>query len=166
MEHRQNESLFDSETIAVYYAIPNYWNVIFLTIAVFKMYKGIEIGHAVYAVLFADLISTLIHVVILLVAFHSLTSYKYLKLHNSVVGSSLLVHYVCWCTTIVLRYLYVVHEERVYRTIPDMRQHVLIVLPVTGLFAVATYLPIIATAFILGIRIRFTPTCWGFRSFY
>lgn len=150
MEACQNESLFDSEILGYYYAIPNYFNGIVLTLGVFGMYKSIEIEHSVYAILFADLVSTLVHVLILLVAFHALNPQKYFPLHNFFTGSCLLIHCVCWCSTMVLRYLYVVHEEWVYGTVPDMKHQRLIALGLTASFVIIMFLAMVGTALIFG----------------
>ncbi len=159
MELRQNESLFDSENFGFHYAIPNYLNVIVLIIGLIGMYNSIEIGHAVYAILFADLVSALVHTMIHLIGFNLLNSKRYFPFHNLFNGSCLLTHCVCWCTTMILRYFYVAHEEWIYNKFPDMKQHRLIGLGLTAAFTILMYVPMIGTALILG-KIIFPVSSW------
>ena len=63
----------------IFFLIPELLNVLLLGLGVYEMHEGIEIGHPVYALLFANLVVALISSLLGLVSFLALTDDKFVK---------------------------------------------------------------------------------------
>ena len=65
--------------LTIFFLIPELLNVLLLGLGVYEMHEGIEIGHPVYALLFANLVVALISSLLGLVSFLALTDDKFVK---------------------------------------------------------------------------------------
>ncbi len=100
-------------------AIPDVLDFIVLAIAVYGMYKGIEISHPIYALLFTNLtfalFATAINLFVLLAfPFHIWTRFS---LYGNLF--SLHFHVTSWSIISVLRYHYIEHKDWIERKWPD-----------------------------------------------
>jgi hypothetical protein len=98
---------------------------------VYYIYKGIEISHPVYGLIFCDLILTLITSLINVVTFPFLNTYQYMILANGNCTICLVIQCCCWCILSVLRYMYITNRTWLENKFPDSKQ--LIVFSLLGL---------------------------------
>jgi hypothetical protein len=102
-----------------------------LSTVVYYIYKGIEISHPVYALIFCDLILTLISSLINVVIFPFLNTHQYTILANGNCTICLVVQCCCWCIISFLRYMYITKQTWLENKFPDYKQ--LIVVSLSGL---------------------------------
>jgi len=84
------------------------------------IYKGIEIGHPVYAVIFCDIIVTLTSSLINVIILPFVDNYRYTGLANVNNFFCLVFHCCCWCILSILRYLYLVKQSWLDKTFPQL----------------------------------------------
>ena len=84
------------------------------------IYKGIEIGHPVYAVIFCDIIVTLISSLINAIILPFVDNYRYTDQANLNSFFCLVFHCCCWCILSILRYLYLVKQSWLDKTFPQL----------------------------------------------
>jgi len=82
-------------------------------------YRGIEIRHPVYAVLFCDLIVALTSSLINAVIFPFVSTYRYSSLANGSNAFCFIFHSCCWCILSIQRYLYVTKKTWLEQKFPD-----------------------------------------------
>jgi hypothetical protein len=82
-------------------------------------YRGIEIRHPVYAVLFCDLIVALASSLINGVIFPFVSTYRYTSLANGSNVLCLIFHSCCWCILSIQRYLYITKKTWLEQKFPD-----------------------------------------------
>jgi len=100
---------------------PEYFNLLFLLMTVYGMYQGIEINHPLYAVLFADLIVATIFMVVNILGFPFIASWKYIVLSTTCNNMVLFFHCNCWCVTSIIRYIYIIHEDWMQKVLPNFK---------------------------------------------
>jgi hypothetical protein len=92
--------------------------VILCTIT-YNMYKGIEIGHPIYAVIFCDLIGTLTSSLINTAILPFVDTCRYTSLANGNSIVFLAFHCCCWCVLSILRYIYIIKKAWLDEKFPD-----------------------------------------------
>ena len=78
-------------------------NIVLLPLGIYFMYRGIEIQHPLYAILFFNLISSLASSIVNSAAFAFLSTEKFSQLSNLVNVLSLFLHDSSWLTSTVIR---------------------------------------------------------------
>jgi hypothetical protein len=91
-----------------------------LVVMSYLIYKRIEIGHPVYAVIFCDLTGTLASYLINTVILPFVSRSQYLRLVNVNNFFGLVFHCSCWCILSILRYLYIVKKPWLDKTFPEL----------------------------------------------
>ena len=76
--------------------VPEFVNFILLTIGLLEMYQGIEIGHPIYAILFANLLVALSSSFLGIISFFTLKGTPYMQ--GIFVKDLLLLNYDFWVT--------------------------------------------------------------------
>jgi hypothetical protein len=123
--------------------VPECINLNFLIIGIYGMHQGIEI-------LFLNLITSLGVTLINISAFPFINSEQYVIVSNATNGLSLVFHCNCWCVSSIIRYLYIVHDARVHRIIPDLKHQRYLAIFTTCASNVAVLLPVYGFAMYLG----------------
>jgi hypothetical protein len=100
---------------------PGCINTFLLSVGLYQMYSGIEIAHPVYAVLFCNLLVTLISSMIDVFIFPFITILSYSVLVNGSCITCFLFHCCSWCILSCLRYLYIVHSKWLHDRLPNSR---------------------------------------------
>jgi len=98
--------------------VPEYFNLFFLSCALYGMYQGIEIAHPLYAVLFLNLIIPLISTIFDIIVFFFISSVSYVKFSNAMNGLSLFFHCTSWCVTSLLRFVYIIYGDWFNNLVP------------------------------------------------
>jgi len=78
---------------------------------VYKMFKGIEISHPLYAIIFCNLITSLLSSLLNSIVFPFISSVRYTSLVNGNNIACLCFHFCCWCILSILRYLYILKKD-------------------------------------------------------
>ncbi len=116
----------------------------------YNIYKGIEISHPVYAVVFCDhfinLVSSLINVAIL----PFVINYKYTVLVNGNNGLCLVFNSCCWCILSLLRYLYVTKKTWLENKFPEPVRLLKVSFSALGILAILNVSSGLATAMHFG----------------
>ena len=121
-------------------------NIIVLTSGICLMYFGIEICHPMYAILFTNLVVTVISSLINVLVFPFIKTVNFNNLINGNGAACLLFHCSCWCVVSILRYLYIIHRPWLDKTFPKPFYLMLLSLfGVVALFSLGCFL-IISTA--------------------
>ena len=88
----------------------------------YLVYKEIEIRHPVYAVIFCDLLVSLVSSVISIAIFpFSIGAFRYTAASNLISLLCLHFHCCCWSILSVLRYLYINHPHWLDETFPEFK---------------------------------------------
>ena len=88
----------------------------------YLVYKEIEIRHPVYAVIFCDLLVSLVSSVISIAIFpFSIGTFRYTAASNLISLLCLHFHCCCWSILSVLRYLYINHQHWLDQTFPEFK---------------------------------------------
>ena len=124
-------------------------NTLLLAAGLILMFRGIEIGHPVYSILFCDLLATFFSSLLNAWVIPFVTSYPYYILANANSLSGLLLHCSFWCVLSILRYMYIINKTWIEETFPKMWKLFMWSL----LTAVIMYLVIFSTMF--GIAVYF-----------
>jgi hypothetical protein len=85
------------------------------------MYNGIEIEHPVFRVLFCNLIAALFASAFNVIVYPVAKEIKYSKIANGINGLSLMFHCCCWLVVSLLRYIYIIHKDWLFKTFPDQK---------------------------------------------
>lgn len=86
-------------------------NTIVLATALNMMYRGIEIGHPIYAILFCDLLIAFVSSFVNAFVFPFVSFLPYFVLVNGNSVACLLLHCCCWCVLSFLRYVFIVKKS-------------------------------------------------------
>ena len=129
--------------------IPEYFNICLLLIGVYGIYRGVEISHPIYFILFVNLIIPLSVSVINIIAYQITSTKKYLMMASSLSGLCLAFHCNCWCVTSIIRYLYIVHENWIHNKIPNFKHQCIVALAAT----LASLFSLMAPSFVYSISI-------------
>jgi len=120
---QNNSSAFDPDQLPLaleaILITPELLNFVLLLIGINGMYKGIEIQHPLYSILFLNLTFAWFSTLINATAFNFVTDGTYLRLANSTSSFALYFHVICWLVTTVIRYLYILHDVWLHKTIPN-----------------------------------------------
>jgi hypothetical protein len=130
--------------------VPEFVNILFLFAGAFGMYKGVEIQHPIYAVLFADMIVPIISSCINIISFPFTPVLMYVFSSNFSTVICLNFHCTCWCATSIIRYIYIVHENWLQRVLPNIRSQCCTAYITTVLSAVCCTIPMFAYGRSLG----------------
>ena len=106
--------------------VPDCFNFLLLFAGMYGMYHGVEINHPIFAVLFLDLSMALTFTTLDLAAFAFVATPKFVTISNSGSVMSLMFHCSCWCVASVVRYVYIVHENRLHDVMPNHRTQCLV----------------------------------------
>ncbi len=122
---QNNSSSFDPDQLPLALEAilisPELLNFVFLLVGIYEMYQGIEIQHPLYSILFLNLTFAWFSSFINVTAFSFVIDGTYLRLANSTSTFSLYFHSICWFITTVIRYLYIVHDVWLHKTIPNVK---------------------------------------------
>jgi hypothetical protein len=97
---------------------PECFNFIFLVLGLYEMYNGIEIRHPLYATVYLNLMVALLFTTIDLISLIFLSVDKFVTLSKQTGGFTVLFHCSTWCISSAIRYIYIVHNDWIYRVIP------------------------------------------------
>ena len=116
----------------------------------YNIYKGIEISHPVYAVVFCDhfinLVSSLINVAIL----PFVINYKYTVLVNGNNAVCLVFNSCCWCILSLLRYLYVTKKTWLENKLPEPARLLIVSFSALAVLAILSVSSGLATGMYFG----------------
>jgi hypothetical protein len=101
---------------------PELINMAFLLLGIYGMYRGIEIQHPLYAILFCNLIVPLISTIINTTVFGFVSLEKYARLSNATNAFSVYFHGACWLLSSMIRYLYIMHNDWLFSKFPDVKK--------------------------------------------
>jgi hypothetical protein len=130
--------------------LPEYFNLFFLFCGIYGMYQGIEISHPLYAVLFQNLIVSLISSVLDIIVFWFISNYKYVIFANILNVFSLFFDCTSWCVTSGLRFVYIVYGDWFNNLIPNQKLQCSSVVILTCALTVIESLPTFAVLLSLG----------------
>ena len=91
--------------------MPEYINAVMLRMAIYGMYKGIEILHPIYSVLFVNLITGLCQTVFNLLVFNFVRTDLFIRIANATNCCYLTFHCTAWSVTSILRYVFIMHKD-------------------------------------------------------
>jgi hypothetical protein len=116
----------------------------------YNIYKGIEISHPVYAIVFCNnfinLVSSLINVAIL----PFVINYKYTVLVNGNNAVCLVFNSCCWCILSLLRYLYVTKKTWLQNKFPEPVRLLKVSFSALGILAILSVSSGLATGMYFG----------------
>jgi len=101
--------------------MPEYFNLFFLSCGLYGMYQGIDILHPLYAVLFLNLVASLLTTMLDITAFFFVLTVHYILFSNVINSLSLLFHCTSWCVTSVLRFVYIIYGDWFNNLIPSQK---------------------------------------------
>jgi amino acid transporter len=108
------------------FVCPECVNIVLLSTGIFQMFKGIEIDHPVFNILFLNLIITLVSSLINILAFPLPfplpNNVKYSTIVNATNGLTMLFHCCCWAVVSALRYVYTMKKNWLEEHYPDQKQ--------------------------------------------
>jgi hypothetical protein len=133
-----------SNILQIICVIPEYINLFFLSCSIYGMYQGIEIAHPLYAVLFLNLIVSLISSTVDIFVFCFISTTSYVLFSNIMNGLSLFFHCTSWCVTSILRFVYIIHGDWFNNWIPSQKFQCASALIMTCLLTVIQSLPTFA----------------------
>ena len=136
--------------LQMFFVVPELFNLVFLILGIFGMYRGIEIQHPLYAILFFNLIVPLITSSINITAFGFLSSEKYVRLSNLTNALSVYFHGTCWLLSSMIRYLYILHNDWLFSKVPDLKNQCWIAIGLEIVLTFILMMPILVTAILLG----------------
>ncbi len=129
---------------------PEVINLVFLLLGIYGMYRGIEIQHPLYAILFCNLIVPLISTIINTTVFGFVSLEKYARLSNATNAFSVYFHGACWLLSSMIRYLYIMHNDWLFSKFPDVKKQCRIALGLEIGITVLLMLPAFGTLVFLG----------------
>ena len=99
----------------IFLIYPEFFNMFLLTIVIGEMYYGIEIEHPIFKILFCNLCVTLIFSLVNVCFFSFNKILKFSLVMNGLNFFCLIFHFSSWCILSILRYIYVIHNDWLYR---------------------------------------------------
>ena len=102
--------------------IPELINMAFLLLGIYGMYRGIEVQHPLYAILFFNLIVSLLSSIINTSACGFISLDQYFMLSGMINAFSILFHGTCWLLSSLIRYLYIMHNDWLFSKFPDVKK--------------------------------------------
>ena len=148
----QNLSSTFSGQAAFQYALisPEILSFCLLALAIAGMYRGIEIQHPLYFILLLNLIVIFFFTTINIAIFVSLPFDRFISLANANCSLSVLFHCTSWCLTSIIRYMYIVHPDRIDKIVSSPKRQCLVAVLVEVVFVSVLYLPVFVSTFNLG----------------
>ena len=119
-------------------------------VGVFGMYKAIEIGHPLFAILYLNLTVQLFVSVGNIVTYPFLATDVYLKLSTGANFSCFYFHNTCWLLTSVIRYIYILHMDWLDAHLPNVKLQSFLAISLALAIAAILIVPIFALAMTLG----------------
>jgi hypothetical protein len=130
---------------------PDYVGLLILSSGLYGMYQGIEVQHPLYAILFINLIIPSVLSMVDILAFVVIAPIeKYIMLTNVNSCISTFFHFTCWCLSSIIRYIYMVHENKLHEVIPSMKRQCHIAIALAIIFSIALSAPLLGYAVYLG----------------
>jgi hypothetical protein len=136
--------------LELFFIVPELINMIFLLLDIYGMYKGIEIQHPLYAILFFNLIIPLISTIINLTIFGFVSLENYVNVSNLTSAFSVYFHGICWMLSSVTRYLYIMHNDWLFSKFPDVKKQCWIALGLEITLTILIMTPAVWTGVLLG----------------
>jgi hypothetical protein len=111
----------DGIGIAIFYTevVLELLNSVVLFVLAYYIFKRIEVGHPVYALIFGDILVTLASSLINGLVLPFVKTYHYISLTNGNSIVCLFFHCCCWSVLSVLRYMYIINKNWLEQTFPD-----------------------------------------------
>ncbi len=103
------------------YVVPEYFNLFILSCSLYGMYRGVEISHPLYAVLFLNLIIPLMTTILHVTVFFFISTARYVFISNPINCLSVFFHCTSWCVTSVLRFVYIIYGDCLNNFIPSQK---------------------------------------------
>jgi hypothetical protein len=129
---------------------PELINLVFLLLGIYGMYRGIEIQHPLYAILFCNLIVPLVSTIINLTVFGFVSLEKYARLSNATNAFSVYFHGACWLLSSMIRYFYIMHNDWLFSKFPDVKKQCWIALGLEIGLTILLMMPAFGTIVFLG----------------
>ena len=129
---------------------PEYINFIFLLLAAYGMYQGVEIQHPLYSVLFLNLIIPLCLTVTNIIGFVFIPCSKYITLSNSNSAFCMYFHCTCWCLSSIIRYIYIISPDWIHNLMPSVRYQCFVTHVIAVLMSFLVSSPMFSYAIYLG----------------
>ena len=136
--------------IGVPLIIPECINFCLLLISIVVVYRGIEISHPIYAVMFCNLVVAFFSTILNLIAYVSFKVELFVRLNNANNALCLLFHCNAWVVKSLLRYIYVVHGSWIDDNFSNQTKLTRVAVPLTFLFFAIMTLPWLTSIYILG----------------
>jgi hypothetical protein len=148
----QNLSKALSDNAAFQYTLisPEVISFCLLALSIAGMYRGIEIEHPLYFILFLNLIVTFFFTTTNIVIFVSMPFDRFVTLANASCGFSLLFHCSSWCLTSIIRYIYIVHPDLIDKITSSSKRQCLVAVLAAIVFVFCLCIPSFGSAFYLG----------------
>ena len=126
------------------------FNLLLLVPVTFSFYQGIEIQHPLYAVLFYNLIVSIVNSAISVLGCFVLPFKTYVRLLN--VLNLVHLFYLCsnWSVTSVIRYVYILHDSWLHTILPSPKIKCCLAIGFSVLFALLQSSPVVAVGLQLG----------------
>ena len=137
--------------------ITDLFNVVLLVVGLNLMYRGIEISHPVFGVLFCNLIVALSTSITEILAVETVSNIRVTTIAGCFTAALVHFHCCCWCILSILRYLYIVHSDWLISRCPQSNRILLI-----SLLTIFTMF-FILSAYVFGIVIYFG---WPYTEVY
>jgi hypothetical protein len=132
------------------FIVPELIAIAFLLLAIYGMYQGIEVQHPLYAILFFNLIVSLISSIINTTVFGFISLDKYVRVSNVTNGFSIYFHGTCWLLSSFIRYVYILHKDWLFSKVPDVKKQCWIALGLEITLVFMFMLPVLGTLILLG----------------
>jgi len=145
------------------FVAPDCINFFLLAIVLYQMYQRIEVKHPLYAVLFLNLVVSLLCAIANILLFYFVPTFTFVRFSRIQGGVYLFFHCTSWCVTSVIRYIYIVHDDWIDRFIPSPRMQCQVALALAILFSVSMSAPVVGYIFYLG---KIFYNCKKFLSFH
>ena len=130
--------------------IPELINMAFLLLGIYGMYRGIEVQHPLYAVLFSNLIVALLSSIINTTVFGFISLHQYIRVSNITNGFSVYFHGTCWLLSSLIRYVYIMHNDWLFSKFPDVKKQCWIALGFEIALGIMFMMPTLGTFIYLG----------------
>jgi hypothetical protein len=136
--------------LELFFIVPELMNLTFLLLGIYGMYKGIEIQHPLYAIIFFNLIVPLISTVINITVFGFVSLEIYLNVSSLTSAFSVYFHGMCWMLSSLIQYLYIMHNDWLFSKFPDVKKQCWIALGLEITLTILLMTPVVWTAVLLG----------------
>ncbi len=132
------------------FIIPELINMTFLLLGIYGMYRGIEVQHPLYAILFLNLIVALLSTVINTSVCRFISLDQYFILSSVTNAFSVFFHVTCWLLSSLIRYLYIMHNDWLFSKFPNVKKQCWIALGLDIALGIMFMMPVLGTLIFLG----------------